>query len=563
MASIEKLIVQVTIVEGQDLVAKDRNFLGKRTTSDPYCELFKLDQVVASHKTSTQYKNLNPQWNETFIVQFQDKECRNASITIKVWDDDKLSAPDAMGAVTIPIPAKKSPTEYKTDEWYTIPPESAKNAKGSLHVVIDVTVVLAQTLIRGNQFPLNCDFVQVGLAWDMLPGRKAVDLDVSCVAISTTGQLLMTDTVYYGNVANSNESVLHSGDEQCGDEIGDDEKISFELRRIPPKILCMYILLTVATPDMRIPDIESATMRVYDTKKRSTLCKFTPASHALSQDATAMFMVRLSRSQNSWTLAIIEDTHPTARDFGSLIPYFKSYTYDLIPTITVDPTERVAIMRKGGNVRLRDYTLGGQLPSRLTFGLAWDVTDGVNIDLDASAVCFDAQLNCVDVVCSKKQQLQSKDGSIVHHGDEKEGDEIGDDETIGVVLDKVNPAVHYIAFVINSYSGQELDDVDRASCHLFDPATGAEILTYAMSHSQSLDGYTALLVGCLYRSGDDWGMCIISEAAMGKLVDENVDDLIQFLKKNTPQLPPVETRPEVGTVTKSRMPMVVPLLADD
>ena len=118
----------------------------------------------------------------------------------------------------------------------------------------------------------------------------------------------------------------------------------------------------------------------------------------------------------------MDNTHPIARDFGSLIPYFKSYTYDLIPTIPVDPTERVAILRKGGNVRLRDYTLGGRLPSQLTFGLAWDVTDGVNIDLDASAVCFDSQLKCVDVICAKQKHFQSKDGSIIHHGDEKEGD---------------------------------------------------------------------------------------------------------------------------------------------
>jgi stress response protein SCP2 len=72
------------------------------------------------------------------------------------------------------------------------------------------------------------------------------------------------------------------------------------------------------------------------------------------------------------------------------------------------------------HARLRDNTWGGRFPSHLTFGLICDVTDGVNIDLDASVVCFDSQSKRADVICAKQKHFQSKDGSIVHHGDEKE-----------------------------------------------------------------------------------------------------------------------------------------------
>ena len=34
----------------------------------------------------------------------------------------------------------------------------------------------------------------------------------------------------------------------------------------------------------------------------------------------------------------------------------------------------------------------------LVFGLAWDVTNGENIDLDASEICLDPSLNLVEVV---------------------------------------------------------------------------------------------------------------------------------------------------------------------
>lgn len=569
--SIEKAVVQVTVIEGKDLVAKDRNLLGfgKKTTSDPFCEVYKSTNDGKETKvgaTKAQKKTLNPQWNQTFVVEFLEKECSNLrepTVVLKLFDHDKVGKNDAMGTVRIPLTIKKGQKQLKITEWYEIPKDSAKNAKGQLHVALDICLVYAKSLIRGNEFPLSCDHIQVGLAWDMLPGRKAVDLDVSSVAIAKDGgNVLMSETVYYGNVANSNESVLHSGDERTGDEDGDDEKITIELRRVPETVLCMYIVLTVATPDMRIPDIESTTLRVYDTKKQCTLCKFTPASNALSNNATAMFMIRLARKKHGsgWVLATIEDTHPTARDFGSLIPYLKSYTRDLIPTIEVDPTERVAIMRKGGNVRLSDYIKGSKLPSCLTFGLAWDVTDGVNIDLDASAICLDSDLKLVDLVCGKKK-LQSSDGSIRHQGDEREGDEIGDDEKLDVTLSLVAPNVHYIAFIINSYSGQELDDVARASCHLFDPSTGVDVATYAMTNDQSLDGHTALLVGCLYRGdGDGWGLFIISEAAMGKKAKENVEDLQIFLRKNRPKVPPSN---KGDVAIKSQMPTVVPLAVLD
>jgi stress response protein SCP2 len=585
---IEKVIVQVSVLEGKDLAPKSRNLLGKKTTSNPYCEIWKGTKdglaTAKSGTTTTQPKTLHPKWgnstiNETFVVEFFDKEyMKEPYLELQLWDEDKKK-PGAMGTVKIPIEVNKSEKETKIIEWYEIDPDSAKKAKGQLHVLLEFTLVFAKSLIRGNEFPLQGDYIQVGLAWDMLPGRKGVDLDVSCVAISSDGgKVIMGETVYYGNVSNSNESVQHSGDEQVGDDDGDDEKISFELHRLPDTVYCMYIVLTVATPNMRIPDIESTTLKVYDTKKRTTLCKFTPASNKLSNDSTAMFMIRIARQKpvvageakkkSKWILATIEDTHPTARDFGSLIPYMKSYTRDLIPDIAIDPTERVAIMRKGGNVRLSDYIKGGSLPSRMTFGLAWDVTDGVDIDLDASAVCFDSDLNVVDIICGKtgrEAALSSADGAVVHHGDEQEGDEIGDDEKIDISLNRVSPKIKYIAFVINSYSGQELDDVDRASCHLFDPETGAEIVTYAMTNSESLDGFTALLVGCLYRAENskEWCMCIISDASMGKVVQDNLEDLRSFLRKSPPQTPKGEGNPRMSSVIESKMPPVIPIAADE
>mmetsp|Transcript_1791 Transcript_1791/g.3601 ORF Transcript_1791/g.3601 Transcript_1791/m.3601 type:complete len:579 (+) Transcript_1791:109-1845(+) len=560
---IEKVQIVLTVVQGSELAPKDRNFLGKRTSSDPYVEIWSNNKNMA--KTKTKFKTLNPVWNESFTLDFSKKPSSSSHqeyIVLKIWDHDSLSRPDAMGEVGLLIDCSKPRDEYS--EWIEIPPGSAKNAKGRILVKLSVQLFRSQALVRGNVFPLETNQLRIGLAWDLRNGRDNVDLDVSCVALTNSGSVSMADTVYYANESNSNGSVLHSGDEKEGDEEGDDETISLSLSRIPPHILAMYIVLTVATPGMRIRDIKSAAIRVYDSARGITLCAFSPALNTRSQDATAMFMVRIARNQDQqshcgWILTPIEDTHPTARDFGSLIPYMKSYTRDLNPSIHVDPTERIAICRKGGNIRIKDYCRGGKLPDLITFGLAWDVTSDKDIDLDASVICFDKGLNLIDKIWFRK--LVSDDQSILHHGDEREGDELGDDEKIDIDLTRISELIEYVGFLVNSYSGEELDDVDKAVCHLFDPKTMNDMALYAMTNDRSVDGHTALLVACLYRGGGTWHLQIISHPTLGRTVTQNVSDFRCYLRKSPPHATMQEEEEEI--VVEAAMPSFVALQPDD
>lgn len=144
--------------------------------------------------------------------------------------------------------------------------------------------------------------------------------------------------------------------------------------------------------------------------------------------------------------------------------------------------------------------------------------------------------------------MTSNDGSIRHSGDEREGDEDGDDEMINLALGGVSPNIKYIGFVVNSYSKQELDDVDKAACHLFDPKTKADIATYTMSNSKELDKHTALLMGCLYRGDggrDDWHLNIIGAPRQGTMAKDNVGDLQNYLLENPPQTPNAVPEPEI------------------
>ena len=90
-------------------------------------------------------------------------------------------------------------------------------------------------------------------------------------------------------------------------------------------------------------------------------------------------------------------------------------------------------LQKGQKISL-DKEAGMTL-TKIIMGLAWDVVKSKgflgfggksqDIDLDASCIVFDEQGKATDVVWF--QQLKSRDGAVVHTGDNPTGAGDGDD----------------------------------------------------------------------------------------------------------------------------------------
>jgi len=264
------------------------------------------------------------------------------------------------------------------------------------------------------------------------------------------------------------------------------------------------------------------------------LCRYYPA---IAGRQTAFFMVRLARqkdAQEGWKLTCIGTADASARDFGTLIPEIKALMHDLVPTVKVDPNERVCLLRKGGVVRLRDYCGLEGLPRQLVLGLAWDITEGKAIDLDASALLFDSEFKVLETVYFGN--LRSKSGALVHSGDQRSGEAAGDDEKLTLELSLVPPEVTYIGFTVNSFSGQELDDVQSCSCHVFEPKSNRDLCKYKLTGTKELDKKTALLVAVLYRDGGtaEWVLQIVSKPEVGRTVHNLVGVFQTYLRSHNP-----------------------------
>lgn len=189
-------------------------------------------------------------------------------------------------------------------------------------------------------------------------------------------------------------------------------------------------------------------------------------------------------------------------------------------------------LQKGQKISLAKEA-GGTL-ARVTMGLGWDAVKSKGffgfgakteaVDLDASCVLFDDANRPLDVVWFR--QLQSRDGSVVHTGDNRTGAGEGDDEQIVVDLARVPDSVKSLVFTVNSFTGQSFAQVENAFCRLINSDNGQEVARYDLSVQGP---HTAQVMAKLYRHNGEWKMHAIGENANGRTFDELLPAVVPHL----------------------------------
>lgn len=151
-APIEKMNVDIQVIQGSDLVAKDRNMFGKRVSSDPYVLLSLAcspptntpgHQDKSKHykfelgRTETVKKNLSPAWNYTTrcVIPYT-RMSETLKLVFEIFDEDKLSSDDSMGIVT--LPALEWKDSAGSTVWCEVAKGSAKHASGKIQVKVQI-----------------------------------------------------------------------------------------------------------------------------------------------------------------------------------------------------------------------------------------------------------------------------------------------------------------------------------------------------------------------------------------------------------------------------------------
>ncbi|MCD0165087.1 TerD family protein [Deinococcus sp. 12RED42] len=185
-------------------------------------------------------------------------------------------------------------------------------------------------------------------------------------------------------------------------------------------------------------------------------------------------------------------------------------------------------LQKGQQISLAKEA--GPSLQTVRMGLGWDAIKkkgflgfgggSVDVDLDANALMFDGSGQLVDAVWFR--QLQSKDGSVRHSGDNRTGAGDGDDETITVDLTRLPASVQTVVFSVNNYTGQNFSQVDNAYCRLVNTQGDQEIARFNLSVQGD---HTAMILASLKRSGNDWTMTAIGTPSRGRTYNDNLPDI--------------------------------------
>ena len=175
---------------------------------------------------------------------------------------------------------------------------------------------------------------------------------------------------------------------------------------------------------------------------------------------------------------------------------------------------------------------------KVVVGLGWDeaapAKKGLlgklatqSIDCDSSAILLNANGKVigsgVNDCCVYFGHLNSRDGSVMHLGDNLTGAGDGDDEQIVVDLSRVSSSTERIVFVVNIYQAairrQNFGMIKNSFIRIVNSFGNEELCRYNLT-DDNYDGKTAMIFGELYRHNGEWKFNAIGEATDDKDIGE-------------------------------------------
>lgn len=194
--------------------------------------------------------------------------------------------------------------------------------------------------------------------------------------------------------------------------------------------------------------------------------------------------------------------------------------------INLQKGQRISLEKSNGS-KLQNVCVGinwGAIEKKGFFGLG---ATKEAVDLDASCILYDEGKKLIDVVYFG--HLQSKDRAVKHSGDDLTGDMAGNDgrdnEVITVDFATLSPSVTYVAFVLNSFRGQDFGTIPFASIRIYEgtPTRVNEVFaTYDIAHSKDFAGHVSMVMGVFYKKNGEWKFNAIGEPTRDRKLEETV-----------------------------------------
>ena len=148
----------------------------------------------------------------------------------------------------------------------------------------------------------------VGLGWDTNITDTGQDIDIDASVFLLDGnEKLISDNhfIFYNNLTSPDpdKSVEHLGDNRTGAGEGDDEVIKVNLKKVPPEVEKISMVVTIHEAEQRqqnFGQVSNAFVRVVDPQNQQEVVRYD-----LTEDfsvETALIMAELYRKDGEWRI---------------------------------------------------------------------------------------------------------------------------------------------------------------------------------------------------------------------------------------------------------------------
>ena len=321
------------------------------------------------------------------------------------------------------------------------------------------TINERSTFVPGQWFEIKANEINVGLGWDFSK-RDTFDLDASVTGFDECNEPV--ESIYYHHLDGLNRSVRHFGDNLTGVGDGDDEVISIILDKVPPKVMSLTVTVNSYKKNSLIK-AKSAFIRLFETRSKREIGKFILNK---TKDCIGLLLGLLERNRQTggWFFRVMCDPiegNVITSSYKSLKVLLNGYLENFNSDINYKPRHPTP-----DEPLFTPETWINIDTARVHVGLGWDILPGNVYDLDASIITFDSQVNELEIIYHKNKQ--SKDGNIIHHGDNRTGIGEGDDEVMTINLRNLPQNVASLAVIVNSFKGNSMIGLRSAFIRLFD-----------------------------------------------------------------------------------------------
>lgn len=215
--------------------------------------------------------------------------------------------------------------------------------------------------------------------------------------------------------------------------------------------------------------------------------------------------------------------------------------------IILEKGQRINLKKSSGS-SLTSFCVGcnwGAIVTKGGFlGLGKKVTD---VDLDLSCVMLDAAGKLVDHLYSPLYRtdllelaglpagkLDSRERALHHSGDDRAGDQDGDDgldnEVISVDLSRLSADVQQIVFFLNNCGPEDFAQIPYASIRMYEgtPTKVKEVFaSYNVPAESRYQGKRSLIMGKLYKRNGEWKFSAIGDAFEDRAIWDTIKRILE------------------------------------